>query len=112
MGFLHLKYFEDDEIYGCNKCKVHLTQKSYLNSKRFTGKHGKAYLFNKVINISDGPMEDRELLTGLHTCCDVYCNNCESILGWKYERAFNLSEQYKEGKIILERALITKIGWV
>ena len=74
----------------------------------FSGRHGKAYLFANVyvaflcavpfacrclpfsfrfcvrVNISLGPLEDRVLITGLHTVCDIYCNCCLAVLGWKY----------------------------
>jgi hypothetical protein len=48
MGHLHVLYLEDEKVYGCAKCKVHLTERNWLNSKQFQGRHGKAYLFNKV----------------------------------------------------------------
>ena len=70
------------------------------------------YLFNKVINITQGQLEDRLLITGLHTVCDIHCNNCLSVLGWKYERAYEVDQKYKEGKTILERKTIIKLGWV
>ncbi len=36
------------------------------------------------INVSEGPSEERILITGLHTVCDIYCNVCQTVLGWKY----------------------------
>ena len=56
------------------------------------------------VNISLGPKEDRVLITGLHTVADVYCNCCQSCLGWKYVEAFEESQKYKEGKCIIEKA--------
>ena len=46
-------------------------------------------------NVSLGQKEDRLLLTGFHTVRDVHCNNCDTILGWRYVRhswhdAFNV----------------------
>ena len=40
--------------------------------------------FIDSINIVKGPLEDRMLMTGLHTVCDIYCNNCQAVVGWKY----------------------------
>jgi len=48
MGYLDLIYLEADKIYGCAKCKIHLTETNEIISKAFQGRHGKAYLFNKV----------------------------------------------------------------
>lgn len=38
----------------------------------------------RSVNISMGVKEDRNLITGLHTVADVYCNSCQTVLGWKY----------------------------
>lgn len=45
------------------------------------GRHGRAFLFSNVVNITLGAKEDRNLITGLHTVADVYCNSCQTILG-------------------------------
>lgn len=45
------------------------------------------------------------LITGLHTVCDCYCITCNSVLGWKYEVAYEESQKYKEGKFILEKVM-------
>ncbi|XP_042066666.1 protein yippee-like isoform X2 [Salvia splendens] len=66
-------------------------------------RHGKAYLFNKVVNVSVGEQEDRMMMTGMHTVADIFCVGCGSIVGWKYEAAHEESQEYKVGKYILER---------
>lgn len=40
------------------------------------------------VNVLEGPPEDRNMLTGLHTVCDISCVSCETILGWKYVSNF------------------------
>ena len=37
---------------------------------------------------------------------DVACKNCDAKLGWIYEFATEENQRYKEGKVILERALV------
>ncbi|XP_019462138.1 PREDICTED: protein yippee-like isoform X2 [Lupinus angustifolius] len=71
--------------------------------KSFHSRHGKAYLFNKVANVSMGEKEDRQMMTGMHTVVDIFCVGCGSIVGWKYESAHEKSQKYKEGKSVLER---------
>ncbi|KAM6239021.1 protein yippee-like 2 isoform 2-T6 [Spheniscus humboldti] len=81
-------------------------------SKSFQGSQGRAYLFNSVVNVGCGPAEERVLLTGLHAVADIYCENCKTTLGWKYEHAFESSQKYKEGKYIIELAhMIKDNGW-
>lgn len=57
-----------------------------------------------------GPREDRILITGMHTVCDIHCATCHQCLGWKYETAFEESQKYKEGKFIIEKAKVLKVG--
>lgn len=61
------------------------------------------------VNVTLGPQEDRVLITGLHTVCDIKCACCGSTLGWKYEVAFEESQKYKEGKFIIEKAKVLKV---
>lgn len=77
--------------------------------QQFNGQHGRAYLFERAVNTILGPAEDRPMTTGMHTVRDVMCAKCEATLGWKYERAFEQSQKYKEGKVILEKALLVDV---
>ena len=47
---------------------------------------GRAYLFDKVVNVDLGEADDRHMRTGKHTVRDVACSRCKSYLGWKYVR--------------------------
>jgi hypothetical protein len=102
MGRLYLIQL-DGRIYSCRHCRSHLAQCDELVSKSFHSRHGKAYLFNTVVNVSVGPLEDRMMTTGKHTVADIFCNSCQQVVGWKYEVAYEKSQKYKEGKFILER---------
>jgi hypothetical protein len=91
MGFLHLIYLEKENIYVCSNCSIHLSTKDDIISKSFQARHGKGYLFHTVygfilysVNINLGHLEDRQMSTGLHTVCDVYCKFCLTTIGWKY----------------------------
>lgn len=48
------------------------------------------------------------MLTGRHMVRDVMCKFCKQKLGWMYEFATEESQKYKEGKVILEHALIVE----
>ncbi|XP_075261893.1 protein yippee-like isoform X2 [Convolutriloba macropyga] len=79
------EYLPETEItYSCVHCRANLAAHEDLISKSFQGSQGRAYLFNQVVNISCGPCEDRILLTGLHSVCDIFCDCCRTTLGWKY----------------------------
>lgn len=92
--------------YRCKFCKTHLALVSDVFSKAFHSRRGKAYLFNKAVNVTVGTLEERMMLSGLHTVGDIYCCCCGQIVGWKYEAAHEKSQQYKEGKCVLERVCI------
>ena len=108
MGRVFLRYVEAETVHCCAACRTHLAAHESIISKAFQGRHGRAYLFGDVVNVNAGPKENRLLLTGLHVVADIYCNACETRLGWKYVEAFEESQKYKEGKFILEKAMIIK----
>ncbi|KAG9025664.1 hypothetical protein FRB95_009935 [Tulasnella sp. JGI-2019a] len=109
MGYKRQEYLNATRIFGCSKCGTHLTTIDSMISRQFNGQHGRAYLFENVVNIECGPPSDRTMTTGLHTVRDIQCIKCSAILGWKYDRAYEESQQYKEGKFILERNLLIDV---
>uniref|UniRef100_A0A7S0PYG5 Protein yippee-like n=2 Tax=Coccolithus braarudii TaxID=221442 RepID=A0A7S0PYG5_9EUKA len=108
MGRLFLEYVEAEDVHCCAECGTHLAAHDTIISKAFQGRHGRAYLFSDVVNINSGPTENRLLLTGLHVVADIFCNACDTRLGWKYVEAFEENQKYKEGKFILEKSMILK----
>lgn len=108
MGKIVQIFLNGDKIYVCNNCHAHIATQDDILSKAFHGRHGKAYLFKRVENIFTGIKEDRLLLTGLHTVADISCSLCCTIIGWKYEYAFEESQKYKEGTYIVEKVKIVK----
>lgn len=113
MGRIFQEYLTCDKIYSCHHCRAHLASHDDIISKSFQGRHGRAYLFNNVINVHEGAKEERVLITGLHTVCDIYCNVCSNVLGWKYNTAFEETQKYKEGKFIVEKVKMEKEeGWM
>lgn len=93
----------EGNIYSCKHCRTHLAVADDIISKSFHCRHGKAYLFDKVENVTVGEKEQRMMMTGMHIVVDIFCVTCGSIVGWKYESANEKSQKYKEGKYILER---------
>ena len=108
MGKTFLQHPGGARLYSCAKCDTVLTNKSQLISMRFTGATGRAFLFNKVVNITFSEVQDRVMLTGRHMVRDVSCKKCDAKLGWMYEFAVEESQRYKEGRVILERALVSE----
>ncbi|KAF5337363.1 hypothetical protein D9611_003178 [Ephemerocybe angulata] len=109
MGMTFRQYLSGPRIYGCQKCKTHLATLASMMSRAFNGQHGRAYLFEKVVNVIEGEPCDRAMTTGQHTVRDIYCCKCGDTLGWKYEVAQEPSQKYKEGKYILERNLLVDV---
>jgi hypothetical protein len=64
---------------------------------------GRAYLLDECINVTKGPPEDRLLITGMHSVCDIFCKRCKTLVGWTYAKAYESSQKYKEGKFIIEK---------
>ncbi|XP_074584797.1 protein yippee-like At4g27745 [Curcuma longa] len=98
-------------VYSCSNCGNDVSLHDDIISKAFQGRTGRAFLFSHAMNIMVGPKEDRQLTTGLHTVADIYCRDCREVLGWKYERAYEETQKYKEGKFIFEKSKIAKENW-
>ncbi|PIN24533.1 putative Yippee-type zinc-binding protein [Handroanthus impetiginosus] len=98
-------------LYSCCKCRNHIALHDDIVSKEFQSKNGRAFLFSHAMNVSMGPKEDRMLMTGLHVVADVHCGDCQELLGWKYEKAYEDLQKYKEGKFALEKIKIVKENW-
>ncbi|XP_073020180.1 protein yippee-like [Primulina eburnea] len=97
----------EGKIYSCKHCGTHLAVSEDIISKSFYCKHGKAYLFDKVVNVTLGEKEERLMTTGMHVAADIFCVRCGSVVGWKYETAQEKSQKYKEGRSVLERFKIS-----
>ena len=108
MGRIFLNHIGGTRLFSCARCDTPLTNRAELISTRFTGATGRAFLFNRVVNLSYSEVQDRVMLTGRHMVRDVLCKNCDAKLGWIYEFATEDNQRYKEGRVILERALITE----
>ncbi|KAH8100524.1 yippee-like protein [Cristinia sonorae] len=135
MGMSYRRYLTGARIYGCSTCRTHLATIHSMMSRAFNGQHGRAYLFDGVVNVIEGEPNDRQMTTGNHTVRDIYCIKCGTTLGWKYvrmtsypsehpnakvvhggylssfdqDRAYEPSQKYKEGKFILERNLLVDV---
>mmetsp|Transcript_1451 Transcript_1451/g.3182 ORF Transcript_1451/g.3182 Transcript_1451/m.3182 type:complete len:507 (+) Transcript_1451:306-1826(+) len=96
-------YLDGPQVYTCQQCRTHLTSHDDIISKSFHGRNGRAYLLDEAVNIKIGPAEDRMLMTGLHSVCDIFCKRCKTLVGWTYQRAYEASQKYKEGKFIIEK---------
>ncbi|KAF1816680.1 yippee-like protein [Eremomyces bilateralis CBS 781.70] len=109
MGLAYNVYLSSTKIYGCKVCKTHLSNHDDIISRNFRGQHGKAYLFETVVNISIGDPGERSMTTGKHIVRDIACKQCNETVGWKYDKAYEPSEKYKEGKFILEAELLCTV---
>lgn len=78
--------------------------------QNFRGQHGKAYLFDSVVNIIQGEQAERNMTTGRHIVRDISCRQCKETVGWKYDKAYEAAEKYKEGKYILEAELLCNVN--
>ena len=111
MGRAFVDSLGGEGIYSCLSCDAsaeitHLASRAALVSTAFRGVTGKAFLFDRAVNTFRGPERSELMSTGVHTIRDIYCNRCSMRLGWRYEAAQEESQQYKVGKVILEKALL------
>lgn len=108
MGRVFLEPATAPRPYICKSCGVVLGERCGLSSRAFHGRGGRAYLFNFASNLIFGAIEDRALLTGIHTVADVKCAGCARVVGWAYLWAASAGQRYKHGKVVLERAQLDR----
>ena len=92
--------------YVCNGCRTFAMHADDVVSTAFHGRRGGAILCRKLHNVRPGNREDRMLMSGLHTVCDVHCARCDEVIGWRYDHAHHPAQKYKVGKFVVERACI------
>eukprot|EP00392_Amoebophrya_sp_AT5.2_P001443 g1445.t1 len=100
----------DGYVFGCACCKTPFAKRSDLINPHFRGRTGAAWLFDKVINVNSGEPEQAEMTTGPHRIRPIFCVQCQISVGWLYESAFMQDQRYKEGKFILEKAML--LEWI
>lgn len=110
MGLSYNVYLDSSKVYGCKKCKTHLSNHDDIISRNFRGQHGKAFLFDSVVNVTAGKQEERSMTTGKHLVRDIACRQCHENVGWKYDKAYEPNEKYKENKFILEAELLAIVS--
>lgn len=52
MGRIFLEHIGGQRLFSCANCDTVLTNRHELISTRFTGATGRAFLFNKVVNLN------------------------------------------------------------
>lgn len=92
MGKIFLEHMGGTRLFSCARCDTNLTNRSELISTRFTGATGRAFLFNRVVNLTYSDVQDRVMLTGRHMVCvalylvhfmykyNIACSNVSSFL--------------------------------
>ncbi|KAI8343653.1 hypothetical protein BC941DRAFT_411943 [Chlamydoabsidia padenii] len=110
MGLKYREYFQHvcgKKVYGCLKCKTHLTIDDMIISEDFNGFNGPAYLVNKVVNVIERDIQKERIMTsGTHLITPILCIRCLTTLGWKYIKVGDNQQKFKEGKYILEKTLL------
>ncbi|KAI9595268.1 yippee zinc-binding protein-like protein Moh1 [Syncephalis fuscata] len=106
MGLIRKQFLNGNRVYSCKQCTTHLAPKDDVMSTAFQGQKGRAYLFRAVVNVVEGPIQDREMTTGRHIVRDIECIECHQVIGWRYVKAYEESQRYKEGRFILEKELL------
>ncbi|KAI0327618.1 yippee-domain-containing protein [Cubamyces sp. BRFM 1775] len=90
----------------CGQCATRIAHTSQIVSRAFRGHAGKAALFTTAKNIILDPPSILLMDSGAYTIQEFICKSCESYLGWKFMRAHDGPERWKEGHFIVELDLV------
>ncbi|KAF8042833.1 hypothetical protein BT93_A1229 [Corymbia citriodora subsp. variegata] len=95
-------------FFSCRSCRNPVALADDILSKKFHAKSGPAYMFANAMNVVLGRTQDRQLITGVFAVAGIHCSNCHEEMGWKYVRAYDPKQKYKEGRFIIELSKIVK----
>ncbi|GJE98332.1 hypothetical protein PsYK624_145600 [Phanerochaete sordida] len=90
--------------YACRHCRVRIAQRSSVLSWEFRGATGKAALFTNAANVALAKMSVMLMDSGAYRVQNAACAACGEPLGWKFVRAAEQAEKWKEGHLVLELA--------
>ncbi|XP_057545836.1 protein yippee-like At4g27740 [Amaranthus tricolor] len=90
----------DHRVYSCNNCWNPIAFKDDILSKSFIASSGQAYMFRNATNLKIGDKFEKQLLIGHFTIAGIYYGKSGQVLGWKYIRAHDQRQAYKEGNYI------------
>ncbi|KAI0634667.1 hypothetical protein C8Q77DRAFT_1156077 [Trametes polyzona] len=93
----------------CAQCSTRIAHSSQIVSRAFRGHAGKAALFTTAKNVTLDPPSILLMDSGAYTIQEFICNSCETYLGWKFVRAHDGPERWKEGHYILELDLVQEL---
>ncbi|CAL5193571.1 unnamed protein product [Lathyrus oleraceus] len=108
MGRLFLIDLEEN-FYSCKNCETPVALANHLLSRDYQCPYGRAYLFDKVVNVLDGEIEE-PIPESNSTMIHLFCVQCQSIVGFKFVLAYDEFRRYREGKFILARLKILVPG--
>ncbi|KAI0765484.1 hypothetical protein C8Q74DRAFT_1161828, partial [Fomes fomentarius] len=92
-------------VFLCAQCSTRIAHTSRVVSTAYRGHAGKAALFTETRNVALDPPSILLMDSGAYTIQEFICTSCEAYLGWKFARAHDGSERWKEGHYILELEL-------
>lgn len=83
--------------YAVQRCHQYQTGLSSEKSLTTSRCHSSGRIPAQGPGLSSPPsyltQEERMLMTGRHVVVDIACNSCGSVLGWKYEKAYEPSQK-------------------
>ncbi|KAI5426834.1 protein yippee-like At3g08990 [Lathyrus oleraceus] len=103
MGRLFLIDLEEN-FYSCKNCETPIALVNHLLSMNYECPFGRAYLFDKVVNVLDGE-RDEPIPESNSTMVHLFCVQCQYTVGFKFVRRAVLESQ--RSKIILIRCFLT-----
>ncbi|KAF9811499.1 hypothetical protein IEO21_06583 [Rhodonia placenta] len=110
MSGAHPDTSDDRTMLACKACRASIVSRSsVITEDGFRGYHGKAALVTDAPNTSPAAPSIMLMDTGAHTIAELACASCAAYLGWRVLRAHELSEKWKEGRCILELALLAPL---
>ncbi|XP_051149290.1 protein yippee-like At4g27745 [Andrographis paniculata] len=100
-------------FYSCRRCRTQVALDDHIICREIQARRSTRMCFPILECIQHSGGEERTPAAGdgEYIVADVYCHDCNTVLGWKYLMATEdqESQKYKEGKFVIERRNIIEV---
>lgn len=84
---INISFKDDIFLHFWSLYYTHSAKKTPSTTLTYRGNHWSYYSASVLlfrVNVTAGPIEERMMLSGIHTVTDIFCVCCGQIVGWKY----------------------------
>jgi hypothetical protein len=112
MGRLFLQHLDNDiePKYACSNCSNELCYVDLdVIRSDYQCQSGVALFTANIINVIEGAIVNKHFISGHYIIQDIFCTLCFQCVGWKYIKALEEDNKFKENNYVIEFCKVKKV---